>query len=128
MKRKVRVAISFLAAAIMFILQSRAIKATEPNNEKTLLNPYELVQTEIMENGGGFYEDDISYSPISGSKILKAENVDFSKGLTGIEVTARTRWGGSEIYVYIDDPKSEPIARILIRAYSVFSKNNSLCA
>lgn len=118
MKRKVRVAISFLTVAVMLILQGMAIKAAEPNNEKALLNPYELVQTEIMENGGGFYEDGIQYSPISGSKILKAENVDFSKGLTGIEVTARTRWGGSEIYVYIDDPKSEPIARILIRAYS----------
>ena len=110
MKRKVRVAISFLAVAVMLILQGMAIKAAEPNNEKALLNPYELVQTEIMENGGGFYEDGIQYSPISGSKILKAENVDFSKGLVGIEVTARTRWGGSEIYVYIDDPKSEPIA------------------
>lgn len=118
MKRKVRVAISFLAVAVMLILQGMAIKAAEPNNEKALLNPYELVQTEIMENGGGFYEDGIQYSPISGSKILKAENVDFSKGLVGIEVTARTRWDGSEIYVYIDDPKSEPIARILIRAYS----------
>ena len=118
MKRKVRLVISFLAAAVMLITQSMTIKAVEPDDEKTLLNPYELVQTEIMENGGGFYEGDISYSPIAGSKILKAENVDFSKGLTGIEVTARTRWGGSEIYVYIDDPKSDPIARILIRAYS----------
>ena len=118
MKRKVRVVISFLAAAVMLITQSMTIKAVEPDDEKTLLNPYELVQTEIMENGGGFYEGDTSYSPIAGSKILKAENVDFSKGLTGIEVTARTRWGGSEIYVYIDDPKSDPIARILIRAYS----------
>ena len=118
MKRKVRVVLSFFAVAVMLIAQSMTIKAVESDGEKTLLNPYELVQTEIMENGGGFYEGDISYSPIAGSKILKAENVDFSKGLTGIEVTARTRWGGSEIYVYIDDPKSEPIARILIRAYS----------
>ena len=118
MKRKVNVLISLFAAAAMLISQSITIKATEPSVEKTLLNPYETVQTEVMENGGGFYEDDIQYSPIAGSKILKAENVDFSKGLTGIEVTARTRWGGSEIYVYIDDPKSEPIARILIRAYS----------
>ena len=88
MKRKVSVLISFFAAAVMLISQSITITAAEPNVEKTLLNPYETVQTAIMENGGGFYEGDIQYSPIAGSKILKAENVDFSKGLTGIEVSA----------------------------------------
>jgi len=118
MKRKVNVVIFFFAAAAMLFALSIKITASEPRGEKALLNPYETVQTEIMENGGGFYEDDIQYSPISGAKILKAENVDFSKGLRGIEVMARTRWFGSEIDVYLDDLKSEPIARILVRSYS----------
>ena len=121
MKRKVRVVLSYVAIAVMLFTQNLNVKAVEPGNEKALLNPYETVHTETMENGGGFHEGDIEYSPIVGSKILKLENVDFSQGLTGIEVIARSRWLGAEIYVYLDDPKSDPIARILVRTGS-FSK------
>ena len=121
MKRKVRVVLSYVAIAVMLFTQNFNVKAVEPGNEKALLNPYETVHTETMENGGGFHEGDIEYSPIVGSKILKLENVDFSQGLTGIEVIARSRWLGAEIYVYLDDPKSDPIARILVRTGS-FSK------
>ncbi|MBO4458630.1 MAG: carbohydrate-binding protein [Butyrivibrio sp.] len=83
-----------------------------------VINPYEIVEAESMENAGHYYEGDIEYAVLGGKRYLIAKNVDFSKGVTGFEVVTQTRFPGAEMYICLDDPDSAPIARILTRAYS----------
>lgn len=84
-----------------------------------VVNPYKTVETETMENGGGFHEGDIEYSPISENKTLVARNVMFDKGLKGFEITARADyWGDVQMEIFVDDPESAPIAKALIRPRS----------
>ena len=36
-------------------------------------------------------------------------------------VVSQTRWPGAEMYIYIDEPKGTPVARVLIRSQRFYS-------
>ena len=87
------------------------------NKPPVVVNPYEIVETETMENGGGFYErNGIEYSPICEEKMVCIKNVMFSRMLKGFEINARTRYYDTVMEIHLDDPESEPIAKALIRS------------
>ena len=99
-----------------WIAEKKAPAKEDINKPPVVVNPYETVETETMENGGNFYDKDgTEYSPISEVKMVSLKNVMFSKGLKGIEITARTRYYDTVMEIHLDDPESEPIARALIR-------------
>ncbi|MBO4458629.1 MAG: carbohydrate-binding protein [Butyrivibrio sp.] len=88
-------------------------RGSEP---KDVINPYKIVEAETMENAGCFVEGDTAYAAISDERTLVARNVDFSEGISDIEVITQTRWYNTEMYIYIDEPYGPPFSKLLLRS------------
>ena len=97
-----------------------------PENPTTTLNPYDTVEAESAQDkyfAAPLSKDGVNYLGIKANGYIVFKDVDLSKGISGLMITAKSDRPNTSLELHVDSLDSEAVASLKVASPNEFKTN-----
>ena len=97
-----------------------------PENPTTTLNPYDTVEAESAQDkyfAASLSKDGVNYLGIKANGYILFKDVDLSKGISGLMITAKSDRPNTSLELHVDSLDSEAVASLKVASPDEFKTN-----
>lgn len=97
-----------------------------PENPTTTLNPYDTVEAESAQDkyfAAPLSKDGVNYLGIKANGYIVFKDVDLSKGISGLMITAKSDRPNTSLELHVDSLDSEAVASVKVASPDEFKTN-----